>query len=146
MYDEFNNYTPDYSAPVFETPPAFDPFELTFDAPELPAFDQPHYDPIADMYPVVDAFIFDQTAINAGVGYAMNELARMNQLSADSLQDMQSRLEWLFGICGSYGLAVQMRHGFPCLTPASLDLLVSFERDDYYSAQRDYAAATGYRF
>lgn len=121
---------------------AFDPFALTFDQPE-----QPHYDPLADMLPpVVDAFIFDPTAINAGVGYAMNELSRMNQLSADGLEAMQDQLEWLFGICGSYGLAVQMRNGFPCLPQESLDLLVSFERDNYYTAQHDYAAATGVRF
>lgn len=147
MFDDFNNYTPDHSAPSFEPAPAFEPFELTFDQPENPAFEQPHYDPLADIYPpVVDAFIFDPTAVNAGVGYAMNELARADQLSADGLEAMQNRLEWLFGICSDYGLAVQMRHGFPCLPQDSLDQLISFERDEYYRAQREYAEATGHSF
>lgn len=73
MFDEFNNYTPDYSAPAFEPPPAFDPFELTFDVPEVP-----HEDPMAYIPPpMVDAYAFDATALNACIGVAMNEIARM---------------------------------------------------------------------
>ena len=83
MFDEFNNYQPDYcSAPAFEPGPTFDPFELTCDQ----ALD----DPMAYALPaVVDSFAFDTSAPNAAVGFAMNEIARMQHLTAANTSPQQ---------------------------------------------------------
>ena len=114
MFDEFNNYQPDYcySAPAFDTGPAFDPFELTFDAPDVePASYQPTADdPMAYILPaVVDSFAFDMSSPNAAVGFAMNEVARMLQYNDWLIKEAREQLEVSARVCAQHNLIPRLR-------------------------------------
>ena len=151
MFDEFNNYQPDYcySAPAFDTGPAFDPFELTFDAPDVePASYQPTADdPMAYILPaVVDSFAFDMSSPNAAVGFAMNEIARMQHLSAAQSSAALEHVQTAADVCAAHRMHCQMRHGFPWLPYDDNFMSLPREsRSEYLGAQREYEHLLGFR-
>lgn len=148
MFNDYDPCQPDYySAPAFDPCPpvdSFDPFELTFDQPE--PYQQHPDDPMAYVVPaVVDAYAFDHSAPNAAVGFAMNEIARMQHLSEEQARAALDHVQAAVEVCAAHRLTMQMHHGFPWIPYETFMSLPRESRSDYIDAQRDYENLTGVR-
>lgn len=114
----------------FDSGVGYDPGYSSFEATQgHPGFTESTWveDPLAyALPPVVDAPIFDASASNAAVGFAMNEAARAAYYDAQAF-------------CETHGLpATQRDDGWLAVDPAVLAGLTRDQRVDYYYAQNLY--------
>ncbi len=120
--DSFNSF--DYAASYdYGSPCTYTPFE--------------HEDPMAYVVPAVpDAIAFDASASNAAVGFAMNEVARANEMAQRSMLD-EGRL-----IAESYSMPYTYREdGWPDVAAANLLGHTVAEVSAYYRAKFDFELA-----
>lgn len=117
----------------------FDDYSYTQDTYDYSAYCYtPTYeDPMAYVVPATpDAFAFDMSAANAGVGIAMNEVARANEMARQAMLDDGVR------IAESYAMPYTVRDdGWPEVSNANLLGHTVAEVSAYYRAKFDYEIA-----